>query len=1733
MTQHIRKIIGVVICLFFVLPQLEAQQIKYAEYFFDNDPGRGNATSVSITQTDTLDTNYTLSTNLLSNGIHFIFFRVKDTDLKWSLVNSSLIYITSSTTNSIITNTEYFFDNDPGRGNGTSISISSGNSIDITKTIITSGLNAGIHFLFFRVKNADGIWSLTDSKLFYISDASSSSNITAAEYFFDNDPGIGNANALAVTSGDEVNISSTISIASINSGLHYLYVRTKDANGKWSLTHNQLLFKSENIGNNQITNAEYFFDTDPGFGNANPINVTSGDSISLTTALSTTGLNSGIHNIYLRVKNNVGRWSINSKQMIYVKAGELSSPKITQIEYFFDTDPGFGNGTELSITSSNTIDITKVIATSGLSLGHHFFYIRSKDSLNRWSLNDKNLVFVSPSEANRKITSIEYSIDTIMQIGLGNILSFTPTDSLDYNFTFAHGITDTFYHILYTRIKDDRNRWSLLDTTRFRLENCIIPTASFSINDICFGDSIVITNNSTETDSSSVFEWDILNDGSIESTDSIKMSYLFSSPGNYKVKLKVTNFVCIDTTIKTVDVFPTPDTLISLFGTSTTCPEDFTVLSANNSIGNQYQWLKNGNIIQNANNNYYQAQDSGYYSVEITNLYNCVDTTISIELNKYDLPTASISINGANSFCQGDSIILTGNQNANITYQWYKNGDSIPNANKSILVVKTAGEYKLEIKNINGCSDFSSATSIIVNPIVDASSSTSNATTFCKGGNAIIYASSGIGYSYQWYKNDTIINNANSSFYTANSSGNYKVLINNAYQCYDTSNSITIVVNETPISNINFSGNSTICQGDTVTLIAPKDTGLSYQWKSYGTNLIGATDTVYNVLQTGNYTLVVTNSNNCYTESAQQLISVNPIPGASILPLSSTSFCSGDSVMLQANTGIELDYLWYKNNTILNNDTTASIIAKTSGAYSVRVTNVYNCSHNSSLININTFNIPTSNFSLAQEVCSSDTIQINYTGTATTGAFYNWNFGGATILSGTGQGPYELKWNTSGIKSVSLRVNENNCSSATNYDSTNVKTVSATITAPITSACEGDSIILTANSNQNFSYQWLQAGIILTNDTLSSISIVNSGIYKVIVTDFSLGCSQISQGVNITLNTTNFSLDFSGSTTSFTQPPFDVTFSNTTPNMNNYNFQWELGDGNTSTFYNPIHTYLYNGDYTVTLFAENSSTGCRDTIIKTDYVNCTGGAPNPCNITAAISPAGPITLCNGDSIMLRASAGSNYTYQWSYNNMIITDADSIILYAKQAGNYRVIISDNICTQTSAAFVLNHYPSISPQIQSSGIIQPCTNDSLNLSLLVSYNSYNWNTGETSPSIYINQTGYYQVTVTDNYGCNMSSIPFIVSNSFLNPPNICIVGVDSLNHNRLVWERQNNALIDSFYVFRESFIAGQYNKIGALAFSETSLFIDVNSNPAVQAYRYKIAAVDTCGGQTLLSDYHKTIHLTINAGLNGSWNLIWDGYEGFIFNTYRIYRGNNTNNMSLLTQLPSSSVSYTDLNPPNGVVYYQIEVVKASGCYPDTMSSKANTNYNTSRSNTANNDNITPVYLNADFNGDIQSGIWPIQVSFTDNSSGDPDNWHWDFGDGNTSIEQNPNHTYNNTGFYDVSLIACYGNTCDTMIKQDYIEVLPNGLVKVGVEMSTKLYPNPNDGNFILEINDKGSHEMEVHIYNALGSEVYSEKFNSNGNTHKNLKLGQLPTGVYFVHLNTTDKVVYRTKVIIQR
>ncbi len=78
--------------------------------------------------------------------------------------------------------------------------------------------------------------------------------------------------------------------------------------------------------------------------------------------------------------------------------------------------------------------------------------------------------------------------------------------------------------------------------------------------------------------------------------------------------------------------------------------------------------------------------------------------------------------------------------------------------------------------------------------------------------------------------------------------------------------------------------------------------------------------------------------------------------------------------------------------------------------------------------------------------------------------------------------------------------------------------------------------------------------------------------------------------------------------------------------------------------------------------------------------------------------------------------------------------------------------------------------------------------------------------------------------------------------------------------------------------------------------------------------------------------------------------------------------------------------------------------------------------------------------SNFTTDVLKGICPFVVNFTDLSGGNPISWYWDFGDGNFSDEQNPSHTFTESGIYSVTLIADNGIEKDTLTKNHHITVV---------------------------------------------------------------------------------------------
>jgi len=389
------------------------------------------------------------------------------------------------------------------------------------------------------------------------------------------------------------------------------------------------------------------------------------------------------------------------------------------------------------------------------------------------------------------------------------------------------------------------------------------------------------------------------------------------------------------------------------------------------------------------------------------------------------------------------------------------------------------------------------------------------------------------------------------------------------------------------------------------------------------------------------------------------------------------------------------------------------------------------------------------------------------------------------------------------------------------------------------------------------------------------------------------------------------------------------------------------------------------GPYQVMLVENNGV--CSDT----SYLDVVGSS---CALTVNVISIDPTTFCANGQARLIANSSSGVSYQWKLDGNILLGQTNDTLVATASGSYQVVaVLDASCSAISQPISLTELPSLTaPVITLSGSPSSCNSVAPTLTANGNYSSFLWNTGEISQSITPTASGNYSVSVSDVNGCTAQSIPQIVNLALLPPVDICVVSVDSLTgRNIVVWEKPFTTLIDSFVVFRESVVANVYEPIGTQAYGDYSTFIDVQSNPFAQASRYKLGLVDTCGTLSSTSEMHKTMHLTLNLGVGGTVNLIWSGYEGINFGSYKIYRGTTLDNMSVLITIQSSLNSYTDLTPPSGTVFYQLEIV-IPGCNPTAFG------FLSSRSNIANTGTIGFEQLNLD---DVRVFPNPTDVGFT--------------------------------------------------------------------------------------------------------------------------------------------------------
>jgi len=195
----------------------------------------------------------------------------------------------------------------------------------------------------------------------------------------------------------------------------------------------------------------------------------------LNTTFQTTGLNTGLHNLHIRFKDNQGQWSSVVSDMFHkLPLSSYGDRKITAYEYWFDnadTARVFQ-----SVTPQKTFLLNAAINADSISIGLHNLHIRYQDDAGQWSSVVSDVFHKLPlsSYGDRKITAYEYWFDNDYATKVAH--SVSPQQTFILNEAINVDSISIGLHNLHIRYQDDAGQWSSVVSDVFHK----LPLSSYS-----------------------------------------------------------------------------------------------------------------------------------------------------------------------------------------------------------------------------------------------------------------------------------------------------------------------------------------------------------------------------------------------------------------------------------------------------------------------------------------------------------------------------------------------------------------------------------------------------------------------------------------------------------------------------------------------------------------------------------------------------------------------------------------------------------------------------------------------------------------------------------------------------------------------------------------------------------------------------------------------------------------------------------------------------------------------------------------------------------------------------------------------------------------------------------------------------------------------------------------------------------------------------------------------------
>jgi gliding motility-associated-like protein len=679
----------------------------------------------------------------------------------------------------------------------------------------------------------------------------------------------------------------------------------------------------------------------------------------------------------------------------------------------------------------------------------------------------------------------------------------------------------------------------------------------------------------------------------------------------------------------------------------------------------------------------------------------------------------NLTCNGGNN---GSATVVPSGGTSPYTYSWSPSG-----GNGSTASGLAAGTYTCTITDANGCTSTQSFT-ITEPPALTATAAQTD--ELCNGGttgSATVTPTGGTaGYTYSWAPSGGTAATASGL-----SAGSYTCTVTDANGCV-TTQSVTITQPTALACSISVVNSA--CAGSSATANPTGGVGpYSYLWSNFGSTA------TQNNLNSGSYTVTVTDANGCVTTQTVSIVSPSVLTAATSW---TNIMCFGDSTgnasVLASGGTPGYTYSWAPSG---GTNSTASNL--TAGTYTCTITDANGC-------------VVTRVFTLTEPP------QVTSTSTQTDNLCFGGSAGSVTVTPSGGVPGYTYSWAPSGGTNATASGLAAGTYTCTITDSNGCNsTISVTITQPTALTCSvsvvnagcqapGSATATPSGGTGPYAYSWSSGGTAATENNL------NAGTYTVTITDAN-GCVTtqtatitIASPMTATATFTNITC-FGNATGTATVTPSGGTAP--------YTYSWSPSGGNNATA-----NGLSAGTYTCTITDAN---GC----VTTQTVVIT----QPTQLTATSTQTN--VLCNGQTngtASITAAGGTaGYTYAWTPSGGNASSASGL-----GAGSYTCTITDaNGCTTTQSVTVTQPTPVAVTATSGS----TCPGDPLQISANgsggVGPYTYVWSNGPTTQSqnITTNTTTSYTVTITDANGCTTTAVSTVTAN----PVPIATITTNAIN------------------------------------------------------------------------------------------------------------------------------------------------------------------------------------------------------------------------------------------------------------------------------------------------------------------------------------------------------------------